>query len=319
MNSVPILALAAAVTSASAAEVVVHSGGQLIVKSQITATGDGISVESGGELQLQGILNSPVQVASGGKLSITGSGTDVASVQINGGLTLGGTLGMRFNESNGSPTCDHISGLTSVSMGGILELQPMAVGATLTAGQSIDLWDSALTTGTAPQITGITLADGLFFHSDGLQTQGSLSVSIAPETYQQWMTTYVTAGDTSNDINHDGVADFMEFSLGINPQGGGNTLPTYEVEHDSSGTALALIVHLPVPSPPSVVYTVEASDNLETSGWESIAQRTGNGEWSGSATITSAAAENGIQTFHIRDVVVPDSTRIKKFIRLRVE
>ena len=318
MNSVPIFILAAAVTSASAAEVVVHSGGQLIVKSQITAAGEGIRVESGGQLELQGTLNSAVQVDSGGKLNITGTGS-VASVQINGGLTLNGTLGMRINASNGLPICDHISGLTSFSMGGILDLQPMFIGATLAAGQSIDLWDSALTTRTAPQITGITLANGLYFHSEELQTQGSLSVSIAPETYQEWLDNYTVVGDTGGDTNHDGVADFMEFSLGINPQGGGNTLPTYDVEHDSSGTALALNVHLPVPSPPSVVYTVEASNNLEAAGWESIARRTGNGEWSGTATITSEAAADGIQTFHIRDVVIPDSTRTKKFIRLRVE
>jgi hypothetical protein len=305
------LLLAAAVTSASGAEVTIHDGGKLIVKSQLTASVDGVLVESGGELQLNGVTNAPVRVASGGLLNI--GGDEVASVQINGALSLEGTLRMQLGDLTALPSQDHISGLTSFNMGGTLDLQHLP-GAAFTPGQSFDLWDAALTMGTAPQLTGSPLPAGLFYHGWDLPNQGTLHISRAAETYQAWANAY-GAGDSTTDLNQDGTPNLIEFALAIDPNSGGNTLPTWEVEQSGTGTSMALLVHLPIPSPPATHYIVEASSTLDTADWQVIAQRTGNEEWSGTAIPLTAS--NGIQTYRIVDTAPPESP--KRFMRLRIE
>jgi hypothetical protein len=313
MNSGPILILVAAVTSASSAEVTVHNGGNLIVRSNITAAGGGILVESGGELQLDGAVDAAAEVADGGLLDV--GGDEVASVQINGGLTLAGTLRMQIGNVLGVPTQDHISGITSLTMGGTLELQHLD-GDALAACQAFDLWDAATATGGVPQITGSTLPAGLFYHTWDLPAEGFIRVSRAAETYEKWLEAY-GAGESSSDLNNDGTVNQIEFALAINPEGGGNTLPTHEVVQDGSGAALALLVHLPVPSPPGSVYIVEAGDSLELGAWQVIAQRSGNGDWSGTAAVTSLLLSDGIQTYRIADAAPAGSS--KRFMRLRVE
>lgn len=305
------LLLAAAVTSASGAEVTIHDGGKLIVKSQLTASGDGVLVESGGELQLDGVTNAPVTVAAGGLLNV--GGDEVASVQINGALSLEGTLRMQLGNPAALPAQDHISGLTSLIMGGTLDLQYLT-GDALTAGQSFDLWDATLTAGSVPQVTGSSLPAGLFYHTWDLTNQGTLHVSLAAETYQTWADAY-GAGDADTDLNQDGTANMIEFALAIDPEGGGNTLPTWELEQAEAGMSLALLVHLPIPSPPACHYIVEASDSLEAADWQVIAQRTGNEEWSGTAILLTGS--NGIQTYRIVDTAPSDSS--KRFMRLRIE
>lgn len=313
MHSGPILILVAAVASAGGAEVTIRDGGKLIVKSQITAAGGGLLVESGGELQIDGVVNSAVEVDAGGLLSVGGDA--VAAVQLNGGLSLDGTLRMQVGNTLGAAVSDHISGLTSLTMGGTLDLQHVS-GDALTAGQSFDLWDAAVTTGSVPQISGSMLAAGLFYHAWDLQTQGNIHVSCAAETYQQWADAH-GAGDSTTDLNGDGTVNLIEFALAIHPSGGGNILPTYEVVQGESGTALALLVHLPIPSPPGSVYTVEASDRLEAGEWQVIAQRSGNGAWTGAAAITTLPMANGMQTYRIADTAPGGSS--KRFMRLRVE
>jgi hypothetical protein len=313
MHSRPILILAATVASVASAEVTIHNGGKLIVKSQITAAGGGVLVESGGELQIDGIANSAVAVDSGGLLTV--GGDEVASAWINGGLSLNGTLRMQMGNVLGLPTQDQISGLTSFIMGGTLDLQQIG-GETPVAGQSFDLWDAALTAGSVPQIAGSELPAGLFYHTWDLQAQGIIRVSCAAETYQAWADEY-GAGDSITDLNDDGTVNLIKFALAMNPEGGGNTLPTYEVEQDETGASLALIVQLPDPAPPGCVYTIEASDNLEAEDWQVIAQRTGNGLWSGAAAVTSSLVSNGMQTHRIPDTAPKGVS--KRFMRLRVE
>ena len=313
MHSRSIFILAAAIGSASGAEVTVHDGGKLIVKSQVTTTTGGILVESGGELQVNGVVNSPVEVNPGGLLDV--GGNEGAAVQINGGLSLGGTLHMQVGNIPGSPAQDHISGITSLVMGGILDLQYPG-GDAPTAGQSFDLWDATATTGSAPQLAGSMLPAGLFYHTWDLQSAGTLHVSHAAETYQQWADTYA-AGDLATDLNGDGIANLIEFALAINPRGGGNTLPTCDFDEDESGATLALLVHLPVPAPPASVYIVEASDSLDAAEWQTVALRIGNGTWSGTATVTPLPTANGMQTYRIADPAPGGSP--KRFMRLRVE
>jgi hypothetical protein len=243
-------------------------------------------------------------------------GDAVASVQLNGELSLDGTLRMQVGNPLGAPVSDHISGLTSLTMGGTLDLQHVS-GDALSAGQSFDLWDAAVTAGSVPQIAGSMLPAGLFFyHTWDLQTQGTIHVSCAAETYQQWADAH-GAGDSTTDLNGDGTVNLIEFALAIHPSGGGNILPTSEVVQGESGTALALLVHLPIPSPPGSVYTVEASDRLEAGEWQVIAQRSGNGAWSGTAAIATFPMANGMQTYRIADTAPAGSS--KRFMRLRVE
>jgi hypothetical protein len=311
MRASSILVLAATLASATGAEVTVLNGGKLIVKSQLTTTGEGIRVESGGKLQLNGTINGAVEVASGGLLDV---GDDqIVSAQLNGGLSLAGTLRMQIGNSTGLPVQDHLSGLTSIAMGGTLELSH--TGDALTVSQSFDLWDAALTTGDVPQVTGDALPDGLFYHTWGLETEGTIQVSCTPETYAQWAA-YYGAGAETTDLNDDGTCNLLEFALGISPVTGGNTLPYHQVEQDLTGNRLALTVHLPVPAPPAAVYTVEASDTLGTDEWQTLAQRTGNGDWAGAAAVTTSPAAGGLQTHRIQDVVAGST---KRFIRLRVE
>jgi hypothetical protein len=56
---------------------------------------------------------------------------------------------------------------------------------------------------------------------------------------------------------------------------------------------------------------------LEAGAWEVIAQRSGNGEWSGTAAVIPFLFSEGIQTYRITDPASPSSSR--RFMRLRVE
>jgi hypothetical protein len=311
MHRLPILTLAAAITSAGGAEITVRSGGKLIVKSELTSAGTGVLVESGGEFQIGGIVNSSVTVDSGGVLDV--GSTEVTSAELNGDLALAGTLKMQLGNVANAPICDHLTGLTSITMGGTLEIQHFGESSP-TAGQSFDIWDSVIATGNAPAIAAANLTGGLFYHTSDLQTSGALNVGMAAETYETWAAAYGAETELS-DMNQDGVVNKLEFALGISPQGGGNTLPVHELLYDGTGNILALAVNLPVPCPSTVEYTVEASDSLDSADWEVIAQRIGNAPWSGPASITEDAAANGIQTYHVKDT----SSGTKRFMRLRVK
>jgi hypothetical protein len=62
---------------------------------------------------------------------------------------------------------------------------------------------------------------------------------------------------------------------------------------------------------------VEASDSLEAGAWEIIAQRNGNGDWSGTAAVIPFLFSEGIQTYRITDPASLGSPT--RFMRLRVE
>jgi hypothetical protein len=311
MRALSILLLAAAAVPAAGAEIVVHNGGKLIVKSQLTTAGAGTVVESGGELQLDGVIEGAVEVADGGLLDIGGAAA--ASVQLNGTLALNGTLHMQIGNSGEIATQDRLTGITTLTLGGTLDLS--LTGDPVDACQSFDLWEAANTTGGSPQVTGDSLPDGLFYHTCYLTSTGVIHISRAPETYSQWAG-YYGAGTETSDVNGDGTCNLLEFALGISPETGGNSLPAYEVESDLSGNRLVLVVRLPVPAPEATIYIVEGSDTLDATDWETLAQRTGNSAWTGTATIVTSAEADGLQTHRISDVVAGTG---KRFMRLRVQ
>lgn len=225
-----------------------------------------------------------------------------------GALRSAGEVERRFTD--GAPVCDHIAGITSLALGGTLELQ--LVGNAPVAGQSFDLWEAAGTTGAAPALSAGALPEGLFYHTWSLVEDGTLRVSFATETFGEWLSVH-NAG-TSGDINGDGVPNLLEHALAIDPDGGGNTLPAYGLEQGVSGKSLSLAFDLPVPCPPGLTYVVEVSEDC--SAWQAIAERSGNGDWSGSAAVTTFPAADGMQHHEIVDAASAGSRR---FIRLRVE
>ncbi len=162
----------------------------------------------------------------------------------------------------------------------------------------------------------------------GSLQSSTFTVTVSPTPLEAWrLANFGTTSNTGDaadtaDFDHDGIANLMNYALGLNPtvNAGVAGLPI-ALSGDPDpllSDRLALSVVLPSPNPSDVTYTVQASDDLTT--WADVASKTGAGDWQwlggGASHILSSG--DGPVTVKIGDLVPADAEHPHRMMRLKV-
>ncbi|MES2568519.1 MAG: lamin tail domain-containing protein, partial [Verrucomicrobiota bacterium] len=141
-----------------------------------------------------------------------------------------------------------------------------------------------------------------------------------PDSFGAWTTFYNVAG-SNLDTDRDGIPAAMEYALGLNPTAaadadGPASLPTPEL--DATGH---LVLNFAIPANAmaaqlhgfsDTVYSVQASNTLGS--WTTIATKTFNTAWSGTANVTVGPAVGNWVPVSVRDASVLSA----RYLRLQV-
>jgi autotransporter-associated beta strand protein len=167
------------------------SAGTLLVNGSLAA-GSTVTVSSGATLGGSGTINGPTTVSSGGVIAPGSLG--VGTLTLNNTLSLSGTARMEIGKTGATLTTDRISGLTTVTYGGTLEVTK--TGTTdLVAGDSFQLFSATTRTGSFSTISLPVLTTGLVWDTTALSTTGTILVAKGPQT----ITFEALAGKTFGD------------------------------------------------------------------------------------------------------------------------
>lgn len=151
--------------------------GMLILNGTNTYLGG--TIVSNGTLAGSGILSNTVTVLTGGILSpgISAPG----NLTISGSLTNFGTLAIRLNKTGAAITNSTIKGLNRIAYGGTLQLSLSGNG--LAPGDSYKLFYATNYLGVFANIVPPTPGPGLAWNTNGLTSNGTLSVTANPSPF----------------------------------------------------------------------------------------------------------------------------------------
>ncbi len=175
--------------------------------------------------------------------------------------------------------------------------------------------DSVPLSTTAPGTSQGRTADGLIVTFPS-PTPGAANNGGTPVTFAAWTALYGVAADA--DTDRDGLPALVEYALGTSPLDNrdGASLPVVTREADG---ALRFQFNLPGDAVSfgraDTVLSVEATANPATGPWNVVANRSGAGAWTGSATVTTGQPEGGFVPVSVR-VVPPAGGGL--FLRLKV-
>ena len=186
------------------------NGGNLLVNGSITGSGE-VNLAAGTALGGTGTIAGAVNVQPGGTLTVAGaSGTTMGTLTIHGDLTLAGDTLLRLNK-DGAPSCDQIAESGGwLAFGGTLTLS--SVGTPLAAGDSFTIF-TAGGTGSFSSISPATPGNGLLWDTGKLASDGILSVK-STGGYDLWAAANVGGGTPTDDFDHDGVPNAVEYFMG---------------------------------------------------------------------------------------------------------
>ncbi|MCW1923903.1 tandem-95 repeat protein [Luteolibacter arcticus] len=201
------------------------SGGTLVLTGSLANTTT--TVQSGGTLGGTGILGGAVTVQSGGTLApgVDDTGTLTLSSK---SLALSGTSSMEIGRTGSTLSNDKISGITTVTYGGTLQVSNVG-GDALQAGDSFQLFSATTRSGSFTTVSLPTLGEGLLWNTSNLATSGTISVAatgaLVVDPYLVWAGAHGLDG-SSDDPDHDGTGNLLEFYLDSNPMAvDGSILP----------------------------------------------------------------------------------------------
>jgi len=125
----------------------------------------------------------------------------------------------------------------------------------------------------------------------------------------------------SDDADGDAVGNLLEYAFGrvvVSSSGddGPQQLPTVVTADVSGSLRLVVSVNLPSAPPSDVTYRVQVADELAPATWSTIATKTGNGPWTGTASVSSSAVGAGRTLHAVTDVA--SGAGGKRFMRLMV-
>ena len=235
------------------------------------------------------------------------------------------------------PYCDDVEGFAfgnGVYYGVGSRLDPNADGSPApAAARDYVSTDGVFWTGWSPGT--VNERAGIVFFQNRFYTVGAggqirqSGVVAAETTFYSWQEAWFPGlpqgSGPSEDWDHDGVVNAMEYALGCDarcssgPDGRGR-LPQAGLSSDPllSGR-MALRVDLPEPARGDVAYFVEVADGL-SAAWETLATKTGGGPWTWVAggtprIVTGPVADGRVQVW-VGDSQ-PLSASAHRFLRLR--
>ncbi|HSU53394.1 MAG TPA: hypothetical protein VLT36_04985, partial [Candidatus Dormibacteraeota bacterium] len=152
--------------------VTIVSNGTLIVEG---ISGTNSTTVASGTLEGIGYIRGPVSVLAPGNLSPGDSGNPLATLVVSNSLTLGGTNTMDVSRSGGVFTADLITNITSLTLGGVLQLN--LTGEPLAANDSFRLYSFASASGAFSSIVPEIPGSGLKWDTSHLTSDGTLRVA----------------------------------------------------------------------------------------------------------------------------------------------
>ncbi len=282
----------------------------------VTKTGSG-TLEIGGANTYTGATN-----VSSGTLILSGSVTSnlsigaatlalraIASTTGNVNLAVGGTFRVQLNGAIAGTQYDQLTVGGSISLGGALDV---IVGANLAPGSTFTILNKAGTATTTTTFSGLaenstfTTAGYTFRINYNAGTGNDTVLTLITTPIEQWRFAHfgsilnVGAGLDTADNEGDGVSNFMEYALRMNPSQH-DILP---ISLAKSGAALDFTFQKNKAAT-DVTYIVEWTDTLNGIDWSTAGV--------GAPVIL---ADDGV-TEQIK-VLVPASNPVKRFVRLRI-
>ena len=153
----------------------VVSNGTLFVDGNYSDITTGTFTVHGGTLGGTGAITAPVVINSGGALAPGGLSVPVGTLSFGNTLSLGGAVRMDVNKTGGVLMNDIVFGVTTLQMGGTLQLN--ITGEPLVVGDVIPLFNFNSASGSFSAITPSTPGPGLAWDTSNLAVGGALAVA----------------------------------------------------------------------------------------------------------------------------------------------
>jgi hypothetical protein len=274
-------------------------------------------------------------IVSGNLLNITG-GRLVGNGTISGSVTNGGQLSPGASPGTLLITGNYTqlsSGVLNIELGGLIagsQYDRMIVGGTASlagtlhvtrlngfqpaAGNRFQAMAFASRSGNFAQLTGSTIDDNLALTGAATNTSYTLTATTTP--YKQWQTAQLGAGagnplfaGAGADPDGDGIVNWLEYSLGLNPnQRDVTKLPAAALQKTGGNTYLTLKYRQLI-GQPTLDYNVGVSDDLQAWDWtESQIEQLG---------LPAPTGDGSTEEVTVR-VATPIAGQPMKFLRLRV-
>ncbi len=295
------------------------SGGATAIFYDDVSNQSVINVSAAGGLQSTAVFFGALSgngVSGGGHVFIEGDarpGFSAGVMAFGGDLSCGplATLEVELGGTAPGTEYDRIAVAGHLTLGGRLSVA-MLNGFTPVAGMAFDTWDAGSVSGEFAGTDVPPLPPGAFWHTGELDVTGELRVGLTPETYPEFAAYYGLTSGAHEDEEGDDRANLVEYIWASNP-----------LLHDADGARVVLHVlddeahvtfPLACPLGRDVILDVETATTLAGPvAWQSLATRTGNGPWSGDATVTRADVAPGLERV---TVVHPVADAPKRYYRL---
>lgn len=149
------------------------------------------------------------------------------------------------------------------------------------------------------------------------QVTGQMAVEVVPTPYELTVAELAEQDrDLSDDPDGDGLNNLAEHVLGTNPAVA-DAVQNFTRIDPSGATGADFLIDLPSEIPADAVYTVEATCDLASDAWDSVASCDGNGTWTGEATVEEESGPDGKRRFRVTDSSGESWTC--RFMRVRFE
>jgi hypothetical protein len=287
-------------------------GGSLVIAPGAIFTGTG-TVASAGIVTLGASVAVPALTVPIGELRLAAN-----TLAVTGGALVDddGTLVVELHG-----TAAHQIGKLSVNAAlsayGTMRVS-LGAGFVPAAGDTFDILDFGSLTGTFASVQLPALPVGRFWRTDRLLTEGVLVASQVPATFAEWQAAFGAGGFDADD-DDDGVANGVEFALGLNPTTGSGSNGSVSLPHASlASNRVRLHFEMPDIAANDITLRVEASDDFGRSDpWTPIATKVGAGTWTGTGTVTAAAVGGGRVAITVADTKSVNLTP-SRFLRLTI-
>jgi fibronectin-binding autotransporter adhesin len=153
----------------------VVSNGTLFVDGNYSDITTGTFTVHGGTLGGTGAITAPVVINAGGALAPGGLSVPIGTLTFGNTLSLAGTTRMDVNKNGGLFVNDIVFGVTTLQLGGTLQLN--VTGEPLVVGDVISLFNFNSASGSFSAITPSTPGPGLAWDTSNLAVGGTLAVT----------------------------------------------------------------------------------------------------------------------------------------------